>query len=105
MREEPVPSRSTVTATDVSLVVRVMVAVVSIPDPSAGVKIVAYLTAQPGRRPTIVELKMFCGTVLPAYMNPDAFVFLDALPRTSTDKVDYQALLRLNQAPPARVGA
>ena len=70
-------------------------AVVSMPDPSAGVKIVAYLTAQPGARPTIVDLKMFCGKVLPAYMNPDAFIFLDALPRTSTDKVDYQGLLRL----------
>ena len=69
------------------------VAVVSIPDPSAGVRIVAYLTAQPGTRPTIVDLKMFCGKVLPSYMNPDAFVFLDALPRTSTDKIDYQALL------------
>jgi amino acid adenylation domain-containing protein len=71
------------------------VAVVSMPDASAGVKIVAYLTAQPGAKPTIVDLKMFCGKVLPSYMNPDAFVFLDALPRTSTDKVDYQGLLRL----------
>ena len=25
-------------------------------------------------------------------MSPDVFVFLDALPRTSTDKVDYQGL-------------
>jgi acyl-coenzyme A synthetase/AMP-(fatty) acid ligase len=25
-------------------------------------------------------------------MNPDVFVFLDALPRTSTNKVDYQSL-------------
>ena len=68
---------------------------VSLPDASAGVKIVAYVTAQPGARPSIVDLKMFCGSVLPSYMNPDVFVFLDALPRTSTDKVDYQGLLRL----------
>ena len=62
-----------------------------------GVKIVAYLTPQPGPRPSIVELKMFCGRALPSYMNPDAFVFLDALPRTSTNKVDYQGLVRLQQ--------
>ena len=29
-------------------------------------------------------------------MSPDAFTFHDALPRTSTDKVDYQALTRLS---------
>ena len=73
------------------------VAVIAVADASAGVKIVAYLTAQPGDRPSIVELKMFCGRALPSYMNPDAFVFLDALPRTSTNKVDYQGLVRLQQ--------
>ena len=39
-------------------------------------------------------MKMFCAQHLPAYMNPDLFVFLDSLPRTSTNKVDYQALTR-----------
>ena len=63
---------------------------------SAGVKIVAYLTPEAGARPSIVELKMFCGRVLPASMNPDVFVFLDALPRTSTNKVDYQELARVH---------
>jgi hypothetical protein len=29
------------------------------------------------------------------YMVPDLFVFQNALPRTSTDKVDYQALKAL----------
>jgi acyl-coenzyme A synthetase/AMP-(fatty) acid ligase len=79
------------------------VAVVSIPDASAGVKIIAYAAPQPGQKPSIIEMKMFCGKALPAYMNPDAFVFLESLPRTSTDKVDYQALTRLQQ--PAPVGA
>jgi amino acid adenylation domain-containing protein len=73
------------------------VAVVAVPDASAGVKIIAYVTPQPGPRASIVELKMFCGRVLPSYMNPDMFVFLDDLPRTSTDKVDYQSLTRLHQ--------
>jgi len=81
------------------------VAVIALPDASAGVKIVAYVTPQPGDRPSIVELKMFCGRALPSYMNPDAFVFLDALPRTSTNKVDYQGLSRLSQGGAAAVPA
>jgi amino acid adenylation domain-containing protein len=67
-------------------------AVVSVPDPSAGVKILAYLTPQLGERPSIIAMKTFCSQHLPSYMNPDVFTFLDALPRTSTNKVDYQAL-------------
>ena len=74
-------------------------AVVSVPDASAGVRIIAYLTPQPGPRPSIIELKIYCAGALPSYMSPDAFVFVDALPRTSTDKVDYQALTRRHQQP------
>jgi amino acid adenylation domain-containing protein len=73
-------------------------AVVALPDASAGVRIIAYVTPQAGPRPSIVELKTFCGKALPGYMNPDAFVFVDALPRLSTNKVDYQALIRLQGA-------
>jgi amino acid adenylation domain-containing protein len=68
------------------------VAVISVPDPDAGVKIVAYLSCHEGDRPSIIDLKTFCGTRLPAYMNPDRFMFEARLPRTSTDKVDYLAL-------------
>ena len=50
-------------------------AVVAIPDPSAGVKIIAFLTPQPGERPSIIALKTFCAQSLPSYMNPDVFVF------------------------------
>jgi amino acid adenylation domain-containing protein len=58
-----------------------------------GVAIWAYLSAQ-GEPPSIIELKQFCARHLPSYMSPDRFVVLGQLPRTSTDKVDYQALLR-----------
>jgi amino acid adenylation domain-containing protein len=67
-------------------------AVVSIPDADAGVKILAYVTAPDDARPSIVDLKVFCGKALPAYMSPDVFLFQDSLPRTSTGKVDYQKL-------------
>jgi amino acid adenylation domain-containing protein len=68
-------------------------AVVSVADPD-GIKIAAYLAPHPGERPSIVAMKTFCAEHLPSYMNPDVFTFLDALPRTSTNKVDYQALSR-----------
>lgn len=57
-------------------------------------KIVAYLVAGSDPKPGVIEMKMFCGQNLPNYMNPDSFVFMDSLPRTSTNKVDYQMLLR-----------
>ena len=66
-------------------------AIVSIPDDNMGLKIVAYLSCR-NERPSIVDLKSFCATKVPTYMVPDRFVFQDRLPRTSSDKVDYQAL-------------
>jgi acyl-coenzyme A synthetase/AMP-(fatty) acid ligase len=71
-------------------------AAVAVPDPSSNVRILAYVVPQPGRRPSIIELKTHCGRTLPSYMSPDVFVILDGLPRTSTDKVDYQRLLAMS---------
>jgi amino acid adenylation domain-containing protein len=67
-------------------------AVVATPDADAGVKITAFLSCKGGAAPSIIELKTYCGSALPGYMSPDRFVTLDELPRTSTDKTDYQAL-------------
>ena len=60
-------------------------------------KIVAYLVASGEPKPGVIEMKKFCAQHLPAYMNPDLFVFTEALPRTSTNKVDYQGLVRKYQ--------
>jgi amino acid adenylation domain-containing protein len=70
------------------------VAVVALPDDSSGVRIKAYLSINDTERPSLIELKRFCADRLPRYMVPDVFGFVDALPRTSTDKIDYQALKR-----------
>jgi L-proline---[L-prolyl-carrier protein] ligase len=67
-------------------------AVVSMPDADAGVKVIAFVSSHDAPPPSIVELKTFCATKVPAYMSPDRFVFRDRLPRTSSDKIDYQAL-------------
>ena len=68
-------------------------AVVALSDES-GVRIVACVSVR-SKRPSIIELKTFCARQLPSYMSPDVFLFVDALPRTSTNKVDYQGLTQM----------
>ena len=68
------------------------VAVVAVPDPASGVRITAFLVARGENRPGLIQLKRFAVEVLPRYMAPDAYAWLDAVPQTSTDKTDYQAL-------------
>ena len=67
-------------------------AVVASPDADAGVQIAAFLSCRDGVRPSIIQMKTFCSEHLPGYMSPDRFLFHEQLPRTSTDKVDYQSL-------------
>jgi amino acid adenylation domain-containing protein len=71
-------------------------AVVALPDEEGGVRIRAFLSCGPGRRPSIIDMKRYCVEALPPYMIPDVFTFLDALPKTSTDKIDYQTLKQAN---------
>ena len=67
-------------------------AVVAFPDEETGVKIVAFLSCHDARRPSLIEIKRFCAEHLPLYMVPDQFSWHDRLPKTSTDKIDYQRL-------------
>lgn len=57
-----------------------------------GVQIKAFLSFKDGQNPSRIELKKFCTENLLAYMIPDFFSFLESLPKTSTDKIDYQKL-------------
>jgi acyl-coenzyme A synthetase/AMP-(fatty) acid ligase len=68
-------------------------AVVAVADEHAGVRIKAFLTSRDGSRLSVLDLKRFCAEVLPSSMVPDQFQQKDALPKTSTDKIDYQRLL------------
>ncbi|MDH3686180.1 MAG: AMP-binding protein, partial [Myxococcales bacterium] len=63
-------------------------------DGEDGVKVRAHLSAREGEKLSIIALKRFCAEHLPGYMVPDAFEFHEALPKTSTDKIDYQTLKR-----------
>jgi acyl-coenzyme A synthetase/AMP-(fatty) acid ligase len=67
-------------------------AVVAMQNPESGVRIIAYLVVSEASPASIIELKSFCKVNLPAYMNPDAFIFVKHLPRTSANKVDYRDL-------------
>ncbi len=67
-------------------------AVIALPDADAGVRITAFLSSKDGQKVSLIALKRFCADQLPLYMIPDQFAWLDALPRTSTDKTDYQRL-------------
>jgi amino acid adenylation domain-containing protein len=70
-------------------------AVIALPDEENGLRIKAFLSCKREKRPSLIELKRFCADNLPAYMIPDLFSFHDALPKTSTDKINYQALYQM----------
>jgi amino acid adenylation domain-containing protein len=67
-------------------------AVVAVPDEESGVLIKAFLNWAGDSSPSTIQLKSFAARNLPGYMVPDRFVVLPSLPKTSTDKVDYQRL-------------
>jgi amino acid adenylation domain-containing protein len=77
-------------------------AVVALQDESEGVKICAHLSTRDRKRISVIELKQFCSRHLPAYFIPDVFAFHEDLPKTSTDKIDYQMLQ--SQSGPAGAG-
>jgi hypothetical protein len=58
-------------------------------------RLIGYLVAAGGMEPTATELRKHLKAVLPAYMVPAAFVFLDEFPLTPSGKVDRKALDRL----------
>jgi amino acid adenylation domain-containing protein len=66
-------------------------AVLAFPDDD-GVPIKAFTSTRDGSKLSTIELKKFCSENLPLYMVPDLFCSLESLPKTSTDKIDYQKL-------------
>jgi acyl-coenzyme A synthetase/AMP-(fatty) acid ligase len=60
-----------------------------------GISIAAFVALKPDQKKSIIAMKRHCMSYLPAYMIPDTFTFVDDLPRTSTDKIDYQSLRSL----------
>jgi amino acid adenylation domain-containing protein len=66
--------------------------VLAIPEASKENRLVAYLVANGKTGSYVSQLRSFLIKILPDYMVPSAFVFLDALPLTPSGKVDRLAL-------------
>jgi amino acid adenylation domain-containing protein len=65
-------------------------AVVAVPDELVGNRLMAYVTVrEPLSAPVLAG---FCAERIPGYMIPETFEIADALPRTSTGKIDRAAL-------------
>ena len=65
-------------------------AATAVPDEVISNRIVAYVVAKPNLDDR--NLAEWCATLIPKYMVPESFVFVDLLPKTSTGKIDRQAL-------------
>lgn len=68
-------------------------AVIALADADGATRIRAFVAMNDGAKGSVLEMKRFAATALPAYMTPDIYTFVDELPKTSTDKVDYQRLV------------
>ncbi|HWA56741.1 MAG TPA: AMP-binding protein [Gemmatimonadales bacterium] len=64
--------------------------ILSEPDEQRGERIVAYVVLKP--EGSVDQLKAFCATELPRYMQPARYEVRDSLPRTSSGKFDPKAL-------------
>jgi len=67
-------------------------AVVLARDAGGEQSLVAYLVCHGQTNPTVTELRVFLESLLPDYMVPSIYVFLDSLPLTTNGKVDRKAL-------------
>ena len=68
-------------------------------------RLVAWVVAHPQSPVGIAGLRAALARRLPAYMVPSSFVFLEALPRTATGKLDRPALPEPTQSRPPLVSA
>ena len=71
----------------------VAAAVVVVTGDGLDARLHAFAVAEPGTRPTLLELKRLCAQRLPHYMIVDRLTVVDRLPRTANGKTDRAALL------------
>ncbi|WP_201367419.1 non-ribosomal peptide synthetase, partial [Dictyobacter formicarum] len=63
-----------------------------------GKQLVAYLVPAPGQNPSSDAIRLALREKVPPYLIPSFFIILEALPITTTGKVDRQALLAFTPA-------
>ena len=61
-------------------------------DGKFGIYIYLHYSGRSGQKISGIALKKYCSENLPKYMVPDGFLHHSVLPKTSTDKIDMQAL-------------
>jgi thioesterase domain-containing protein/acyl carrier protein len=66
--------------------------VVARKDNPDGARLIAYGVPVGSHRPSFEDLRIYLQTILPDYMIPSAFVFIDAVPLTPNGKVNREAL-------------
>ena len=71
------------------------VAVIGIPDDILGQVMKAFVVVREGEQIQVEELLVHCGQKVPRHMVPKFFEIMTDLPKTSSGKVDYPALRRL----------
>ena len=69
-------------------------AVIALPDELAGARLHSVIVPAEGASIGEMEVRAQCALLLPPYMIPVSFEFVDSLPRNSNGKVDRGALLR-----------
>lgn len=67
-------------------------AVIAVKGEEGEIILKAFVVSRSSERPSIIALKRHCVAHIPLYMIPDSFIYLAALPRTSTGKIDFPRL-------------
>jgi len=70
-------------------------AVISKVDEEKNTIIICFIETMLNNEISVIEMKKYCVKNLPVYMIPTNFVFIEKIPTTSTNKVDYQKLEQL----------
>lgn len=61
-----------------------------------GETLAAYVVPSKGKQTTTEQLRHYLQEKLPPYMIPGSFIFIEAFPLTTSDKIDYRALSAIN---------
>lgn len=75
-------------------------AIVAVPDELLGNRLHGYVALNAESTLTPKELEAFCAQAVPKYMVPEKIFFFDALPKTSSGKIDRAALSGRSAATP-----